>query len=84
MSQQVFTSSGTFTVPLGVTAVDVLVVAGGGGGGHKRDANVVGGSGGGAGGVLWVTNHEVTPLEEIAVTVGTGGAGGVGATNVGP
>jgi hypothetical protein len=27
-----FTSSGTFSVPAGVTAVDVLVVAGGGGG----------------------------------------------------
>ena len=30
--QQIFTSSGTFTAPPGVTTVSVLVVAGGGGG----------------------------------------------------
>ena len=39
-----FTSSGTFSVPSGVTAVDVLVVAGGGGGGDRHAG------GGGAGG----------------------------------
>lgn len=39
---QVFTASGTFTVPTGVTAVRVTVVGGGGGGAH----NTAGGSGG--------------------------------------
>ncbi len=43
MASATFTSSGTFTVPAGVTSVDVLVVAGGGGGGANW-----GGGGGGA------------------------------------
>lgn len=66
---EVFTSSGTFNVPVGVTAVDVLVVAGGGGGGSRQ------GGGGGAGGVV-VATVPVTPSDSITVTVGAGGAGG--------
>src|SRR5210317_139395 len=41
-----FTSSGTFSVPVGATSVDVLVVAGGGGGSSHH------GGGGGAGGLI--------------------------------
>jgi hypothetical protein len=70
---QVFTSSGTFTVPSGITRVDVLVVAGGGGG----SGSVSGG--GGAGGLIWQENYTVSPGEDISVVVGAGGAGG--ATN---
>ena len=46
---QSFTSSGTFSVPSGVTAVDVLVVAGGASGGGAPQA----GGGGGAGGLVY-------------------------------
>ena len=66
---QVFAGSGTFTVPAGVTAVDVVVVGGGGGGGSRQ------GGGGGGGGVV-VSTVSVTPEDTIAVVVGDGGAGG--------
>ena len=72
---QVFTSSGTFTVPTGVSAVKVTVIGGGGGaaGGNQFCCG-----GGGAGGVAvrWVTG--LTPGGTVAVTVGAAGAGGVG------
>ena len=58
-----------WTVPAGVTSVDVLAVGGGGGGG----AHV--GGGGGGGGVNYSPNITVTPNESIPVTVGAGGAG---------
>jgi hypothetical protein len=64
-----FTSSGTFSVPDGVTALpEVLVVAGGGGGGS-------GGGGGGAGGLIYFPCYPVTPNGTITVTVGCGGFG---------
>ena len=71
---QSFTSSGTFSVPSGVTAVDVLVVAGGAGGGGAPQA----GGGGGAGGLIYRPGFTVTPGGTITVTVGDGGAGGSG------
>ena len=65
-----FTSSGTFSVPSGVTAVDVLVVAGGGGGGDRHAG------GGGAGGLIFMPGFSVTPGGTVTVTVGCGGSGG--------
>ena len=65
---QVFTSSGTFSVPSGVTSVDVLVVAGGGGGGQRHSG------GGGAGGLIFRPGFPVTPGGTVSVTVGCGGA----------
>jgi hypothetical protein len=67
---QTFTSSGTYSVPSGVSAVDVLLVAGGGGGGNQH------GSGGGAGGLIFMPGYPVTPGGTVSVTVGTGGNGG--------
>lgn len=75
-----FTSVGstTWTVPAGVSSVEVLVVAGGGGGGSEH------GGGGGGGGVVHQTAYAVTPGASIPVTVGGGGAGGTySATNGG-
>ena len=47
-SQQVFTASGTWTKPSGITLVKVTVVGGGGGGGgNTSGANNNGGGGGG-------------------------------------
>ena len=67
-----FTSSGTFSVPSGVTAVNVLVVAGGAGGGGAPQA----GGGGGAGGLIYRPGFPVTPGGTVSVTVGCGGAQG--------
>jgi hypothetical protein len=64
---QSFTSSGTFSVPSGVSAVDVLVVAGGGSGGGDA------GGGGGAGGLVYRPGFTVTPGGTVTVTVGDGG-----------
>ena len=63
------TGSGTFTVPSGVTAVDVLVVAGGGGGGCWVA------SGAGAGGLIYRPAFPVTPGGSVSYTVGNGGSG---------
>jgi len=62
-----FTSSGTFTVPTGLTSVNVLVVAGGGGGGADN------GGGGGGGGLIYRPGFPITPGTPISVTVGDGG-----------
>ncbi len=66
---RIFTTTGIWTVPSGVTRVDYVVVAGGGGGGR-------GGGGGGAGGYLTGASFGVTPLETYTIIVGSGGAGG--------
>ena len=65
--RQSFTSSGTFSVPTGITAVDVLVVGGGGGSGRR-------GGGGGAGGLIFRPGFPVTPGGTVTVTVGCGGS----------
>jgi hypothetical protein len=62
-NMQVFTSSGTFTVPAGVTKVKVTVVGGGGSGG-------TGGSGGGGGGAAIEIISGLTPASTVTVTVG--------------
>ena len=60
------TGSCTWTVPSGVTSVDVLAVAGGGGGS---------GGGGGAGGMRSSSGLVTIPGATVSVTVGAGGAG---------
>ena len=63
-------SSGSFSVPSGITAVDVLVVAGGGGG----TLNV---AGGGAGGLIYRPAFPVTPGGSVSYVIGSGGGRGV-------
>jgi hypothetical protein len=67
-TSQSFTSSGTFSVPSGVTAVDVLVVAGGGGTAPRHTG------GGGGGGLIFMPEYPVTPSGTVSVTVGNGGS----------
>ena len=69
-----FTSTGsqTFSVPTGLTSVQVLVVAGGAGGG--AGAGYEAGGGGGAGGVIFSSSTPVTPGGSVSVTVGSGGS----------
>ena len=71
---QVFTSSGTFTVPAGITKLTVDVWGGGGGGANS----FVGGTAaaGGYGGFGRVSLTGLTPGASITVTVGAGGNAG--------
>jgi hypothetical protein len=80
-----FTSSGSFTVPAGVTQIFVSGCAAGGGGGSSLATNsssfVTGGSGGGAGQPALNVPITVTPGQVIPITIGTGGTGATAATN---
>lgn len=74
---QSFTTVGTtsFSVPTGLTAVDVLIVAGAGAGGLGFTPLHETGGGGGAGGLIFRPAMPVTPGGSVSVTVGSGGAG---------
>ena len=69
---QVFTSSGTFTVPTGVTRVIAYVWGGGGGGGWGDGSGGTYGGNGGFG-AAYITG--LSPGASITVTVGGGGNG---------
>jgi hypothetical protein len=75
---QTFTSSGTFTVPAGVTSLTVECWGAGGAGGGSNSNNR-GGSGGGGGGYTTAL-LTVTPGQSIPFVVGDGGTGVVGGT----
>ncbi|MFA5086916.1 MAG: hypothetical protein WC470_01275 [Candidatus Paceibacterota bacterium] len=70
-----FTTSGSWTVPAGVTVINVTLVGGGGGGGTP---------GGGGGGSGYVSSYQLpitsSPLH-INVGAGGGGGGGAGGTS---
>lgn len=76
-----FTSSGTFTVPVGVTEITVEAWGGGGGGGGSS-SNRDGGSGGGGGGYTKGT-LSVGENQVINFTVGAGGSGASAGNNKG-
>lgn len=68
------TASGTFTVPKGVRFLFVSAIGGGGGGGGAI-SNAAGGGGGGGISVK-LKKIDVESLNEIPVTIGSGGIGG--------
>ena len=70
---KIFTASGTFTIPTGVTQALVTVV-GGGGAGYNGTPGDVGGGGGGGGGTIQGYITGLTPGGTVTVTVG-GSAG---------
>jgi len=69
-SIQVFTSSGTWTKPAGITTIKVYVTGGGGGGGSHNSDDAQGG--GGAGGTS-IKIIDVSSVSTVAVTIGGGG-----------
>lgn len=71
-----YTSSGTFTVPNGITRIKCRVWGAGGGGGGTGSGG--GGAAGGAGGGYAEGWYAVTPGQALSVTVGLGGAAGNG------
>lgn len=75
---QLFTSSGTFTAPAGVTIVYLTMTSGGGGGGNSSggSSGSGGGGGGSAGAYLFNYPYPVTPGNTYSITVGSGGSGG--------
>jgi hypothetical protein len=72
---QSYTSVGTtsFTIPIGVTNLQVLVVGGGGGTGHSHYHN--GGAGGG--GIVYSSSYPVVENNSYTIQVGDGGARGI-------
>ena len=72
---QVFLSSGTFTVPADVYAIEIELWGGGGGSGGVGATNLGGAGGGGGGGYAYM-RLDVTPAATYTVTIGAGGAGG--------
>ncbi len=71
-SMQVFTSSGTWTRPTGITKVIVEVQSGGGSGCHDSQ-DTIGGSGGGGGYARKFI--DVSSISTATITVGSGGSG---------
>ncbi len=67
----VFTSSGTFTVPNGVTSARVTVIGGGGSGGYH---STMPSGGGGAGGQAMGIVTGLVAGQTVTVSVGAGGA----------
>ncbi len=72
---EVFTGSGTFTVPTGVTLVQVTLVGGGGGGGGGYGATY-GGGGGGGGELRYRIPVNLTGISSVAVTIPAAAGGG--------
>jgi hypothetical protein len=77
LQSQLFTSSGTFNVPSGVTGVWVSGV-GAGGGGSCRNAAATAGGGGGSGEYVISFPVNVTSSGTVTVTIGAGGPGAAG------
>jgi hypothetical protein len=86
---EVFTSSGTWTVPTGITKCAYYVVGGGdggGGGAAKVSAPALpadGGTGGNGSKLGYDPFYTVVPGETLTVTIGGGGAGGAANINTG-
>jgi hypothetical protein len=68
-------SSGTYTVPAGVTAIQIECWGGGGAGGGAGGSLNSTGRGGGGGAYARLNTLAVTPGQTLTITVGAGGSG---------
>lgn len=66
-------TSGSWTVPAGVTSISFMIIGGGGGGGGFISTSRGGGGGGGS---AYRNNVTVSPGQVISFTIGAGGSGG--------
>ena len=71
-----FSADCTWTVPDGVTSIDVLTVGGGGAGGGADVTSPDGAGGGGGGGSVNAQTVAVAPADAVSITVGAGGVSG--------
>jgi len=78
VTEQVFTSSGTWTRPTGCLTIEVQCIGGGGGGGGCIDLNYAS-AGGGGGGAYCKSIIDVSSIASGTVTVGLAGSAGAGA-----
>jgi hypothetical protein len=67
---RVFTENGTYTIPAGVTEIEVFLVGGGGAG---KETYYVTRRNGGSGGQVILQTLQVTPGATYAITIGAGG-----------
>ena len=86
VNYQVFTASGTWTKPSGISADAIVIIeawGGGGGGARSISSSYYGGGGGGGSYVYKIFKQGVLP-STVSVTVGAGGAAGAsnGSTGV--
>lgn len=72
VSSEIFLSSGSITIPDGITEV-YLSMCGGGGGGSSRESASIGGGGGGGGQACVNYRVPVTPGATYTITIGAGG-----------
>ena len=70
---QFFSASGTFTVPAGITKLQVYAAGGGGGGNSSAYPNARDAGGHAGAGIIMISG--LSPGASITVTVGSGGAG---------
>lgn len=78
LKTEVITKTQTWTVPDGVTSVNVFLFGGGGGGGSNAhsEGELRASGGGGGGGYMAKSTLTVTPKQSISITIGAGGAVG--------
>ena len=74
-TQRIYTTSGSFVAPAGVTTIQVEAYGAGGGGGYGGTSNKDGGGGGGGGGYSKNTTVSVTAGTLYTITIGAQGAG---------
>ena len=82
-SPTIFTTSGTWVCPQGVTSVQIEAWGGGGGGGGAANTTNYRGAGGGGGAYQKITSLAVTAGQTYTVTIGSGGIAGTVSANGG-